>query len=62
MSDFNIHQFWIDNFPYFLNDAYFIYYILDLVSIISFLKIFFALPSYLLGFSRKDRGFKIWKI
>lgn len=59
MSDFNIHQFWIDNFPYFLNDAYFIYYILDLVSIISFLKIIFAFPSYLLGFSKKERIFKI---
>ena len=59
MSGFNIHQFWIDNFPYFVNDAYFIYYILDLLSIITFLKIIFALPGYFFGFNRKERIFKI---
>ena len=59
MNSFNIHQFWVETFPFFENDAFFIYYILDLVSIISFLKIIFAFPGYLLGFSKKERIFKI---
>lgn len=59
METFDLHAFWIETFPYFISDAYFIYYILDLLSILTFLKIIFALPGFMLGFSKKDRGFRI---
>lgn len=44
-----IHEFFITNFPMFQENAYFVYYILDLMGIVCFFKILFTLPSYLLN-------------
>lgn len=43
-----LHEFWTTNFPQFVEQAYFIYYILDLMSIVVFFKLMFALPGYML--------------
>lgn len=52
-----IHEFFVENFPMFQENAYFVYYILDLMGIIGFFKIMLALPSLLMlgGFKIYDR-------
>lgn len=49
-----IHEFWTTNFPQFVSDCYFIYYILDVMSIVVFFKLLFALPGYMIV--GKNRG------
>ena len=55
---FSFHEFITQTFPYF-NDAYFIYYILDVVFIMSFLKIIMCLPSYMLGIGKRGKHFNV---
>lgn len=55
---FSFHEFITQTFPYF-DDAYFIYYILDVVFIMSFLKIIMCLPSYMLGIGKRGKHFNV---
>lgn len=53
-----IHEFWLQYFPQFMTDCYFIYYILDFASILIFFKVMFSLPSYLMGMRKRDQGIR----
>ena len=47
-----IHEFWITNFPIF-DDVYFVYYFLDVITIMMFFRIVFSVPSLILGIKKK---------
>lgn len=49
----DMHEFWITMFPVFKESYEFVYYILDLFSILALLRIFFELPTFCLGFTGK---------
>lgn len=55
---FSFHEFIVNTFPYF-DEAYFIYYVLDVVFILAFLKIITCLPSYMLLGTKKGGHFNV---
>lgn len=50
-----IHEFWIQFFPQFMDNAYFIYYFLDLVGILIFFRVMFSLPAFVLNLKERKR-------
>lgn len=51
-----IHNFWIDLFPMFQNGYNFLYYFLDILTIIALIRGFLVLPEFILtGRSRGGR-------
>lgn len=48
-----IHEFWETLFPQFQNNAEFLYYFLDIVFVMVFIKIILSLPKLLLNDSKR---------
>ncbi len=44
-----IHEFWLQQCPFFIDDLYFMIYVLDVVSIFIFFKVFLTIMPYMLG-------------
>ena len=51
----DIHNFWVNLLPTFQTDYEFVYLFFDIVSVIAMVRIFFALPSFCLGFGGRQK-------